>query len=557
MRNIRSGNRRGTLLGVLDHTCTAMGSRLLQDWLRNPLRERSAIEQRLDAVAEARQKASLRRELREHLKAVRDLERLGSKTVMGQANARDLIGLKSSLLMLPAIYAVLAELESALFSAPGPIENLTALADLIERAIREDAPPALNEGGLIKPGFDTELDELIRIGSDAKGYLAQLEVREKERTGIMALKVSYNRVFGYYIEVPKTRADAVPLHYVRKQTLVNAERYVTEELKDFESRALGAEERRAALENRLFAGVRAEAAGHHPEIQAAARFLARLDCLLSLADVADHNDYCRPRITDDGALRIEDGRHPMVEKMIRGERFVPNSMALDNTENQILIITGPNMAGKSTVLRQVALQVFMAQIGSFVPARQADISLVDRIFTRVGALDNLSQGQSTFMVEMQETANILNNATGHSLVILDEIGRGTSTFDGLSIAWAVAEFLHDLNGQGVKTLFATHYHELTELADQKPRVKNFNIAVREWNEEIIFLRKLVPGGTNRSYGIQVARLAGIPTEVIARARKILTASKTASMFLPACRPRPVARLRPSSLIFSAGRTARW
>jgi DNA mismatch repair protein MutS len=308
---------------------------------------------------------------------------------------------------------------------------------------------------------------------------------------------------------------------VRKQTLVNAERFITDELKAFETKVLGAEEARTALEYRIFQEVRSEVGRHHPGIQSVARFLAQLDCLLSLAEVADQNAYCRPRITDDGHLRIEEGRHPVVEKMITGERFVPNSIQMDDTHNQVLIITGPNMAGKSTILRQTALMVIMAQMGSFVPARQAEIGLVDRIFTRVGALDNLSQGQSTFMVEMQETANILNNSTERSLVILDEIGRGTSTYDGLSIAWAVAEHLHDLNAKGVKTLFATHYHELTDLAGRKPRVQNFNIAVREWNEEIIFLHKLAPGGTNRSYGIQVARLAGIPAGVIERAKKIL------------------------------------
>jgi DNA mismatch repair protein MutS len=379
----------------------------------------------------------------------------------------------------------------------------------------------VHEGSLIKIGFNPDLDELVRIDSDAKGYLAQLEVREKERTGITTLKVSFNKVFGYYIEVPKTRMSAVPPHYVRKQTLVNAERFITEELKEFEMKVVGAEERRFVLEHRLFLEIRNEVVRHHPKIQSIARFLAQLDCLLNLAEVAVQSGYCRPQILEDGAIRIEDGRHPVVEKMIAGERFVPNTIEMDNAAHQVLIITGPNMAGKSTVLRQVALSVIMAQMGSFVPARRAGLGIVDRIFTRVGALDNLSQGQSTFMVEMQETANILHHATEHSLVIMDEIGRGTSTFDGLSIAWAVAEYLHDLRDKGVKTLFATHYHELTELAERKPRVTNLNIAVREWNDEIIFLRKLVPGGTNRSYGIQVARLAGVPAEVIARAKKIL------------------------------------
>jgi DNA mismatch repair protein MutS len=521
IRNLRTGTRQGTLLSVLDRTSTVMGARLLQDWLRYPLREIRAIEQRLDAVAEGREKAAGRRELRQQLKSVRDLERLSSKTVMGQANGRDLTALKRSLMALPALWAELSRFSTELLTPHTPIDDLMRLSELIEAAIREDAPPTVNEGGLIRPGFNSELDELMRISSDAKGYLAQLEVREKERTGISSLKVSYNRVFGYYIEVPQSRAGSVPAHYVRKQTLVNAERFITDELKAFETKVLGAEEARTALEYRIFQEVRSDVGRHHPGIQSVARFLAQLDCLLSLAEVADQNAYCRPRITDDGHLRIEEGRHPVVEKMITGERFVPNSIQMDDTHNQVLIITGPNMAGKSTILRQTALMVIMAQMGSFVPARQAEIGLVDRIFTRVGALDNLSQGQSTFMVEMQETANILNNSTERSLVILDEIGRGTSTYDGLSIAWAVAEHLHDLNAKGVKTLFATHYHELTDLAGRKPRVQNFNIAVREWNEEIIFLHKLAPGGTNRSYGIQVARLAGIPAGVIERAKKIL------------------------------------
>jgi DNA mismatch repair protein MutS len=520
-RNIRTGSRRGTLLAVLDQTRTAMGARLFQGWLRSPLREREAVERRLAAVAEGKDQVLVRRQLRDQLKAVHDIERVGSKTVMNQANARDLVALKQSLMMLPVIWGTLTELSAELFRPAETVDDLSGLAGLIERSMREDAPPTVNEGHLIKPGFNAELDELVRISRDAKGYLAQLERREKELTGINTLRVSYNKVFGYYLEVPKTRAASVPGHYVRKQTLVNAERYITDELKTFESRVLGAEEQRAALEHRLFQEVCAEAARHHPKIQAVARFLAQLDCLLSLAEVADQNDYCRPEILDDGRIHIEEGRHPVVEKMISGERFVPNTIVMDDVENQVLVITGPNMAGKSTVLRQVALLVIMAQMGSFVPARRAAIGVVDRIFTRVGALDNLSQGQSTFMVEMQETANILNNATEKSLVILDEIGRGTSTFDGLSIAWAVAEHLHDLNLKGVKTLFATHYHELTDLADQKPRVQNFNIAVKEWNDEIIFLRKLVPGGTNRSYGIQVARLAGIPPAVIRRAKKIL------------------------------------
>ncbi len=365
-RNIRTGARRGTLLGVLDRTRTAMGARLLQDWLRNPLRERAPIEERLDAVAEVKEKNGVRTELRELLKPVSDLERIGSKIVMGQANARDLTALKVTLTQLPSVWGLLEGLDAALLQPTEKLEPLSALAGLIERAIREDAPPTITEGGLIKAGFDAQLDELVRIGSDAKGYLAQLEVREKERTGINALKVSYNRVFGYYIEVPKSRAEGVPAHYVRKQTLVNAERYITDELKTFETRVLGADEERSALEQRLFEEVRLEAARHHPAIQAVARFVARLDCLLTLAEVADQNDYCRPQIREDGVIRVEDGRHPVVEKMIVGERFVPNAIGLDDVAEQVLIITGPNMAGKSTVLRQVALTVIMAQMGGFV-----------------------------------------------------------------------------------------------------------------------------------------------------------------------------------------------
>ncbi len=521
LQNIRTGTRRGTLLGVMDRTVTAMGARLLKTWLRYPPLDIAEIIARHDAVEEAKGKQHARQQLRECLSAVFDLERVGSKIAMGQANARDLLALKRSLQILPGIWRLLPEFEAPLFRIDGAFDHLNELADLLERAIREDAPLAVQEGGMIKAGFHDELDELVQISRDGRGWLARLEGREREATGIHTLKVGYNKVFGYYIEVPKARIDAVPAHFVRKQTLVNAERYLTDELKSFETKVLGAEERRAGLEYEIFGNLRQEAARHHKSIQRVAGFLARLDCVCNLAEIAAQNNYCRPVMNLEGRIEIEDGRHPVIEKMIAAERFVPNSLRMDNHDEQVLIITGPNMAGKSTVLRQVALTVVLAHMGSFVPARRASICVTDRIFTRVGALDNLSQGQSTFMVEMQETANILNNATENSLVILDEIGRGTSTFDGLSIAWAVAEFLHDLNQKGVKTLFATHYHELTELAKTKPRVKNYNIAVKEWNDEIIFLRKLVAGGTNRSYGIQVARLAGIPGLVVDRAKKIL------------------------------------
>jgi DNA mismatch repair protein MutS len=523
LKNLRTGAKKGTLLGVLDATVTAMGGRLLRHWLQYPLQDPRAIERRLDALEQAKEAITVRRLLREHLKSVADLERLGSKIAMGQANARDLLALGRSIRTLPQVAADLESLGAKLFHWDAEnFSPLDSISDLIESAIDPDPPPTLSEGGIIRRGYDSELDELIRIATEGKSYLAELAAAERDRTGIASLKVSYNKVFGYYIEIPRSRSGSVPSHYIRKQTLVNAERYITEELKDFETRVLGAQEKRAALEFSIFSDIRRQVMEEHPRIAAAARFIARLDCLLSLAEVADQNQYTRPEINEEGVVDIAEGRHPVVEKLIAGERFVPNSLFMDQAENQVAVITGPNMAGKSTVLRQVALIVLMAHVGSFVPARSARISVTDRIFTRVGALDNLSQGQSTFLVEMQETANIVNNATPRSLVVMDEIGRGTSTYDGLSIAWAVAEHLHDLRGRGVKTLFATHYHELTEIARIKPRVKNFNIAVKEWNDEIIFLHKLSPGGANRSYGIQVARLAGIPDEIVRRSKKILT-----------------------------------
>ena len=451
---------------------------------------------------------------------------------MGHANARDLISLKQSLQNLPAISHLLTNFRSPLFGLSFDLPSLESIALHIEQAIREDAPPTLHEGGIVREGFDPALDELIQITRDGKRWLVNLEKQEKERTGITALKVRYNKVFGYYLEIPKTRLNSVPAHYIRKQTLVNAERYITEELKAFEDKVMGAEDKRAEMEFDILNTIKALVIDKNDVLETAGLFLARLDCLLTLAIVSLENNYTRPVINTEGLLHIQDGRHPVIEKMIAGERFVPNTLYMDNHQNQVLIITGPNMAGKSTVLRQVALTVLMAQMGSFVPAKEASICVTDRIFTRVGALDNLSQGQSTFLVEMQETANILNNASRESLVIMDEIGRGTSTFDGLSIAWAVAEFLHDVNGMGVKTLFATHYHELTALSKEKERVKNFNITVKEWNDEIIFLRKLVEGGTNRSYGIQVARLAGIPETVIQRATRILADIENKNPTLP-------------------------
>jgi DNA mismatch repair protein MutS len=521
LQNIHARSKQGTLIQILDQTKTAMGGRKLNQWLRYPLTDENVIRKRQESVSEAIDRYTDTQKIRDYLKTVYDLERLRSKISMGHANARDLLALKKSLLVLPQIATQLSLFKAQLFQWNVSLLEFNQLSRLIEDAIREDAPPIITEGGMIKSGYDPKLDELIQISRDGKGWLVQLELREKEATGINSLKVRYNKVFGYYIEIPKTHVKAIPDHYIRKQTLVNAERYITDELKTFESKVLGAEDRRAVMELEVFHQIRAAVIEKSAKIQQAADFLAQVDCLLNLAILAKQNDYVRPEMVADGRLSIQDGRHPVIEKMITAERFVPNTIHLDDSDHQVLIITGPNMAGKSTILRQVALMAIMAQIGSFIPARSAKMPIIDRIFTRVGALDNLSAGQSTFMVEMQETANILNHATSKSLVIMDEIGRGTSTFDGLSIAWAVVEYLHDLNGEGVKTLFATHYHELTELAQSKARVKNFNIAVKEWNEEIIFLRKLVKGGTNRSYGIQVARLAGIPITVIKRAQKIL------------------------------------
>ncbi len=520
--NLRTGDRQGSLVSIIDNTVTAMGARQFGRWIGYPLVNKEEIGMRLNAVAEAKDKIGERKSIRQRLKDIYDLERLGSKICMGRANAKDMTALKNSLLNIPILIPFFHKFESRLLKNIDMSEKLRKMTELIDKAISEDAPPALNEGGLINKGYDPKLDELISISSESKKWLAKLEAKERRATGINSLKVGYNRVFGYYIEVSKIHSEKIPAYYVRKQTLVNAERYITEELKTFETRVLTAHEERAALEYEIFLQIKDEIIENNTEIQKIAKFLAVADTLLSFAETADLRNYTRPEITTDGKIDIRDGRHPVVERMLKTERFVPNSINLDNTENQILVITGPNMAGKSTVLRQTALIVMMAHIGSFVPASYASISITDRIFTRVGALDNLAAGQSTFMVEMEETANILHNATVKSLIIVDEIGRGTGTLDGLAIAWAVAEYLHDYKSSGVKTLFATHYHELTDLALTKPRVKNFNIAVKEFNEEIIFLRKLVAGGTNRSYGIEVARLAGIPDKVIRRAKTILS-----------------------------------
>lgn len=524
LRNLRDGGRQGTLIDVLDRTVTAMGGRLIRHWIRHPLRRLEAIDQRIEAVGEALQAPTMRRSVREHLKQIGDLERIASRIALDRCTPRDFLALKTSLSAVPELYDLLKSCESALLMEArnaGSLEPLLEVARLIDRAVREDAPPTLAEGGVIRNGFDAELDALIDMGSNTKDFLLSLEVQERTATGISSLKVRYNKVFGYYIEVPKSHTEAVPAHYVRKQTLVNAERYITDELKQFELRITGAEERRIALETELFHRLRKTVGEHIREIQNVAAFLAQTDCLFTLAEIADLYGYCKPEIHLQGEVRIEDGRHPVIERFLPPGRFVPNSIELDNTRNQVLIITGPNMAGKSTILRQTALQVILAHMGSYVPATHASIALTDRIFSRIGALDNIAGGQSTFLVEMQETANILNHATPQSLIILDEIGRGTSTYDGFSIAWATAGYLHDLQGKGVKTLFATHYHEMTELERIKPRVRNVSIAVKERKDEIVFLHKLHKGGTSRSYGIQVARLAGIPEPVIVHAKSVL------------------------------------
>ena len=527
--NIQTLEKKGSLIHVLDRTVTAMGSRLMKNWVRYPLTDIKEIRRRLDCIEEIINASHIHQLIINHLKSVYDLERLGSKISMGQGNARDMIALKRSLKRLPLLFKELSLFGNDLINGKMLadhdviLKELEALADLIENAIREDAPHILNEGSLINDGFSPELDELLLISRDGKSWIAKAEAEEKEKTKLSSLKIRYNKVFGYFIEISKAQAESVPDHYIRKQTLVNAERFITDEMKTVESTILNTQEKRNALEYSIFCSVRDNIVLKSFLILKTAEFIATVDALQGLALVASENGYTKPLINEDDAVNIEDGRHPVVEKLIKGERFVPNSIYMDNTENQILLITGPNMAGKSTILRQVALTVLMAQMGSFVPARNASLPIMDRIFTRVGALDNLSSGQSTFMVEMEETANIVNNATHKSLVILDEIGRGTSTYDGMSIAWAVAEYLHDLDDKGVKTLFATHYHELIKLEELKPRIKNYNIAVKEFNDNIVFLRQLVRGGTNKSYGIQVARLAGVPDRVIHIAKGILSA----------------------------------
>ena len=519
-RTLRDGKRKGSLLGLLDRSATAMGGRKLARWLSYPLLDAGKINLRLDAVAELAEKGVLRDELVTLLRDVADLERLTSRLALGAGNARDMRALAASLLQLPAVAARLSGCDARLLKElEGPLGALQELAALLDRAVALEPPVTLKEGGLLREGHDAELDRLVAIATRGKDYLLKLEADERVRTKINSLKVRYNRVFGYYIEITKSNLHLVPKDYVRKQTTASGERFVTEQLKEFEEQVLTAEEKRFSVELSLFEKLRERIVSEASALRAAGDAVAVADALLALSRAAAEFGYTRPVVDDSDVLEIVEGRHPVVERMLSGEAFVPNDVRLDRQSQQVLVITGPNMAGKSTVMRQVALTVLMAQAGSFVPARSARIGRCDRIFTRVGAADNLSRGQSTFMVEMTETANILHNATARSLIVLDEIGRGTSTFDGLSIAWAVAEHLHD--EVGARTLFATHYHELVDLSREKARVKNATIAVKEWDGKVVFLRKLVSGGASRSYGIEVARLAGLPAEVLGRARQIL------------------------------------
>ena len=518
-RNLRDGGKKDTLLDVMDMTQTAMGTRLLKKWLEYPLLSIMSIEARLDAVEELVNDMTRRRSLREACKEVYDFERLLTRIEVGTANARDLISLKVSLACLPAIRKSLAEAQARLLrQGYEGIKEFQPLAELIERAIVDEPGFSVREGGIIKDGYNEELDEYRRLSRDSKSMLQEIEEREKAETGIKTLKIGYNKVFGYYIEVRKSGTDMVPAHYVRKQTLANAERYITDELKTFETKILGAQEKIETIEYNLFTEIREVIKGKLAEIQQTAHEIAVVDVLGSLAEVASNYNYVRPRLKNDGVIDIKDGRHPLVERILTRDLFVPNDTHLSHGDSEIMLITGPNMAGKSTYMRQVALLTLMAQIGSFIPAREASISPVDRIFTRIGASDDLVSGQSTFMVEMNEVAQILKYATRDSLVILDEIGRGTSTFDGMSIARAVIE--HIEKKVHAKTLFATHYHELTDLEDDK--IKNFCVAVKERGTQVAFLRRIVPGAADKSYGIHVARLAGLPKVVTQRAEDILS-----------------------------------
>lgn len=522
VETIREKQKRGSLLWVLDKTKTAMGARLLRSYVEQPLIHRDEIEGRYDAIEELNANIIDREEFREYLNQIHDLERLMTRVTYQTANPRDLLALCSSIKMLAPIKQVLSDFHCGLLAkVQEEIDPLTDIYELIESSIQQEAPISIREGGIIKTGYNEEIDKLRKASTDGKGWLAELEEKEREKTGIKNLKIKYNKVFGYYLEVTNSYKNLVPETYMRKQTLANAERYITPELKEMEDLILGAEDKLAVLEYDVYCDIRSKTAAEIVRIQKSAKAAAMLDVLVSFAVVAEENQYCRPKLNEDGIIDIKDGRHPVVEKMISNGQFITNDTYLDNASKRISIITGPNMAGKSTYMRQTALIVMMAQIGSFVPAKSANIGLVDRVFTRVGASDNLAGGQSTFMVEMNEVANILRSATSNSLLILDEIGRGTSTFDGLSIAWAVVEHISNPKLLGAKTLFATHYHELTELEGKLDNVNNYCIAVKEKGDDIVFLRKIVKGGADKSYGIQVAKLAGVPESVIKRAKEIV------------------------------------
>ena len=519
---LREKQKRGSLLWVLDKTKTAMGARALRKYIEQPLVDKKEILKRQDAVEELKENAISREELREYLGPVYDLERLITKITYQSANPRDMLAFKNSLAMLPSVRYILEEMQSELLQTLyQDLDPLEDLCQLIEHAIAEEPPIAMRDGGIIREGFDPEVDRLKKARTEGKTWLAKLEAEEREKTGIKNLKIKYNKVFGYYLEVTNSFKDKVPDYYTRKQTLANAERYITPELKELEDTILGAEDKLCALEYDLYCQVRDSVGAEVERIQKTAKAVAHLDAIASLALVAERNNYVRPKLNEKGIIDIKNGRHPVVECMIPNDMFIANDTYLDDKKHRISIITGPNMAGKSTYMRQSALIVLMAQIGSFVPATAANIGLVDRIFTRVGASDDLASGQSTFMVEMTEVANILRNATSKSLLVLDEIGRGTSTFDGLSIAWAVVEYISDPKLLGAKTLFATHYHELTELEGKIDNVNNYCIAVKEKGDDIVFLRKIVAGGADKSYGIQVAKLAGVPDLVIERAKEIV------------------------------------
>ncbi|MHB8336945.1 MAG: DNA mismatch repair protein MutS [Ignavibacteriaceae bacterium] len=521
--SMNDGAREGSLISFLDKTETAMGGRLLKKWISTPLRRLEQIQKRQDSIEELFQNKSLRKNLLTELKEIGDLERLISKICTGRANPREVVSLKYSLMKLPVIKEKLSNVTvNTLLQIKDNLSPLENLVLKIHNSIVDSPPLSLNDGGIIKNGFSAELDELRNISLHGKDWIANLQKSERERTGISSLKVSYNRVFGYYIEISHANKDKVPADYLRKQTLVNSERFITPDLKDYEDKILNAEEKIYELESQLFNEVRLLIAHEAEAIQQNAKMIGMLDCFLSFAECAEDYNYVKPIISEDNEIEIVDGRHPVVERILPpGEKYTSNNCILDGDKNQIIILTGPNMAGKSVYLRQIGLIVLLAQIGSFIPAKNAKIGLVDRIFTRVGASDNISAGESTFLVEMQEAANILNNATSKSLILLDEIGRGTSTFDGISIAWAITEFLHENPKVRAKTLFATHYHELNEMAEIFPRIKNYKVEVREIEDKVIFLHKVSQGGADHSYGIQVAQMAGLPLFVTNRAKEIL------------------------------------